>query len=165
MFIFFARDSFHSSVTYRLKPRRTNVFNSMLTIKTYWQQLDKWRYDYSSMFTAMHALFCQFITGSPLPQRSARTVCDYPHPVRHYLHGGENSVHWHFFFTCQKQYTQARLSIIIVIVVRKTCIAVILCPGPLKYLFDYLIKGSFSCKRGFSLLNFERGLKKKLWVA
>ena len=36
--------------------------------------------------------------------------------------------------------------------------------GPSVTLFKRF-KGSFSCNRGFSLLNFERGLKKKLWVA
>ena len=31
---------------------------------------------------------------------------------------------------------------------------------PLVFVWTRMIKGSFSCKRGFSLLNFERGLKK-----
>ena len=46
------------------------------------------------------------------------------------------------WWRCQKQYIQARLSIIIV-TLRKTCLAVILCPGPLKYLFYYLINLGF----------------------
>ena len=37
-----------------------------------------------------------------------------------------------------KQFIQARLSMISVTVVRKTCLAMILCPGPLKYLFHSL---------------------------
>ena len=71
----------------------------MLTIKIYWQQLDKCTYNYSSTFTAMHELFCQFITCSPLPQQSARTICDYPHPVRHYFHGedAKNSTFKHVY--------------------------------------------------------------------
>ena len=140
---FFLPEKPSHSVTYRLKPRRTSVFNSVLTIKIYWEQLDKCIYDHSSMFAAMHRLFYQFITSSPLPQRSARTACDYPHPVRHYLHGGGIGVDWHFFFRCQKQYIQARLYIIIVTAAKKTYLAVILCPGPLIYLFYYLINLDF----------------------
>ena len=34
--------------------------------------------------------------------------------------------------------------------------------SPLKLQFCVPIKGSFSCKRGLSLLNFERGLKKTM---
>ena len=45
----------------------------------------------------MHGLFCQSTVLSLLPRRSATTVCDYPHPVRYYLHSGDNGVDCHFF--------------------------------------------------------------------
>ena len=50
----------------------------------------------------MHGLFCPSIAHSSLLRRSAKTVCDYPHSVRHYLYGGGNGVHWHFFLEMQK---------------------------------------------------------------
>ena len=45
----------------------------------------------------MAGLFCQSIARSPLLRRSARTICDYPHPVRYYHHCGDNGVDWYFF--------------------------------------------------------------------
>ena len=55
---------------------------------------------------------------------------------------GGNGVHGHFFLNA-KNSIQARLSMIFVTVMRKTCLVMILCPGPLKYFFYYLINLDF----------------------